>query len=120
LGLHGFPTVSCVALPIQRPDRGHEAVAPLGYGFNEFASIAVVSKSLSQEGDALRERGLFDKGVRPEMFEEGVFRDEMPSVFHEKKKSVEDLGRELDTFPAAPKLPLCDVHRELAESEARH
>jgi hypothetical protein len=73
-------------------DGPYEAIAAARNRFDEGAAIRSHAENLSQGGYVLDEGAFFDKGIRPNAFEEFVLFQDVPVVFDEREQSLKGLG----------------------------
>ena len=81
------------ALRRQLLHRRHEAIAALGHRFDVFLSVFAVAQGLPKREYVLRQIGLFDKAVRPELLHQYSFFDQMTAAFDEKEQRLKGLWR---------------------------
>ncbi|HEX8459162.1 MAG TPA: hypothetical protein VF656_17855 [Pyrinomonadaceae bacterium] len=76
---------------VNRVHGGDKAVAVLRHGFDELISVVVLTEGFSQRKNILRNRGLFDESISPNLFQQFIFADDAAAASHEQRQSVESL-----------------------------
>ena len=103
------------ALRRQLLHRRHEAIAALGHRFDVLLSYFAVAKRLPKREDVLRQIGVFDKAVRPELLHQYFFFDQMTAAFEEKEQRLKGLWREGNGLAIAQEQTFGRVHAEGTE-----
>ncbi len=100
--------------------RRDEAVAVLGYGFDEARIARIVAEQPPQVRDALAERLVGDRNALPDMVEEAVAGDELAGSLQHHHQRIEIAAVDLDRRPVAGEQPLGGIEHEALECVARH
>jgi hypothetical protein len=66
-------------------DLGNEAVAMAGNRSNIAAVLRVLAEGLADHGDIYWKVNFFDEGVRPNLFQQFVFGEDVPVIAHQAK-----------------------------------
>src|SRR5688572_28506852 len=104
-------------------DRRDEPISRPRHCFDEGWRPLVVAKRLAEGRDVYREDTFLDEGLRPDVREEFVLRDQMTRVPHQRDEDVKGFRRESDDSGAAQQLALGYVECAIAEMKcfaARH
>jgi hypothetical protein len=89
-------------------------------GPDHLLAAAVVADCLTDELDTCRQGGLADETVAPQFVEQFFFANDDPSMLHEVREYVEDLGLEFDLTAIAPEDDSAQVQLAAREAENHH